>query len=76
MECVMNWLSILIGGFIGFALGISFSLLLQFFQRKTGKELAEELFRENETQKKEQIDAILEISLLMHYQSQPKNFSS
>ncbi len=56
----MNWLSILIGGFIGFALGISFSLLLQFFQRKTGKELAEELFRENETQKKEQIDAILE----------------
>jgi DNA recombination protein RmuC len=56
----MNWLSLIIGVFIGFALGILISLLLRFLQRKTGKELAEELFRENEAQRKEHIDAIIE----------------
>lgn len=56
----MDWLSILIGLFIGFMLGLLVSLVLRLQQGKTAKELAEELFHENEAQRKANIDAILE----------------
>jgi len=56
----MNWLSVLIGIFIGFVLGLLVSIVFRLQQAKTAKELAEELFHESEAQKKANIDAILE----------------
>jgi len=56
----MNWLSALIGMTIGFVLGLLAALLLRLIQGKTAKELAEELFRESETQRKANIDSIIE----------------
>ena len=56
----MNWLSTLTGLVIGFGLGLSVALLLRLIQGKTAKELAEELFRESEAQRKANIDSIIE----------------
>ncbi len=56
----MDWLSALIGMTIGFVLGLLAALLLRLIQGKTAKELAEELFRESETQRKANIDSIIE----------------
>ncbi|MEE8300251.1 MAG: DNA recombination protein RmuC [Desulfatiglandales bacterium] len=56
----MNWLSTLTGLVIGFVLGLSVALLLRLIQGKTAKELAEELFRESEAQRKANIDSIIE----------------
>ena len=56
----MDWLSALIGMTIGFALGLLVALLLRLIQGKTAKELAEELFRESETQRKANIDSVIE----------------
>ena len=56
----MDWLSALIGMTIGFVFGLLAALLLRLIQGKTAKELAEELFRESETQRKANIDSIIE----------------
>jgi len=56
----MNWLSALIGMAIGFVLGLLVAVLLRLIQGKTAQELAEELFRENEIQRKANIDSIVE----------------
>ena len=56
----MNWLSALTGMAIGFVLGLLAALLLRLIQGKTAKELAEELFRESETQRKANIDSVIE----------------
>ena len=56
----MDWLSALIGMTIGFVLGLLAALLLRLIQGKTAKELAEELFRESETQRKANIDSVIE----------------
>ncbi len=56
----MNWLFTLIGLFIVFALGMLAAFLLRLIQGKTSKELAEELFRESEAQRKTNIDSMLE----------------
>ncbi len=56
----MNWLSTLTGLVIGFGLGLLAAFLLRLIQGKTAKELAEELFRESEAQRKANIDSIIE----------------
>ena len=56
----MDWLSALTGMTIGFVLGLLAALLLRLIQGKTAKELAEELFRESETQRKANIDSVIE----------------
>jgi DNA recombination protein RmuC len=45
---------------IGFTLGLAVAFLLRLIQGKTARSLAEELFQENEEQRKASIDAILE----------------
>ncbi|NVM24504.1 MAG: DNA recombination protein RmuC [Desulfobacterales bacterium] len=45
---------------IGFVLGLLVAVLLRLIQGKTAQELAEELFRENEIQRKANIDSIVE----------------
>jgi len=56
----MNWLSALLGLAIGFVLGLLAAFFLRLIQGKTARELAEELFRENEAQRKANIDSIIE----------------
>lgn len=56
----MNWVSTLTGLVIGFGLGLLAAFLLRLIQGKTAKELAEELFRESEAQRKANIDSIIE----------------
>jgi len=56
----MNWLPVLMGLVIGFVLGLLAAFLLKLIQGKTAKELAEELFRESEAQRKANIDSMLE----------------
>ncbi len=56
----MNWLPVLMGLVIGFVLGLLAALLWRLIQGKTAKELAEELFRESEAQRKANIDSMLE----------------
>ena len=56
----MNWLSAFLGLAIGFVLGLLAAFFLRLIQGKTARELAEELFRENEAQRKANIDSIIE----------------
>lgn len=56
----MNWISILITLLLGLAIGIIIALVLRRIQAKTVKELADELFRESEAQRKISMDAVLE----------------
>jgi len=56
----MDWLSALIGMAIGLVLGLLVAFSFRLIQGKTAKELAEELFRENEIQRKANIDSIVE----------------
>jgi DNA recombination protein RmuC len=56
----MDWISILVALVIGFVLGLAVALLLRLIQGKTARSLAEEIFQENEEQRKTSIDAILE----------------
>jgi DNA recombination protein RmuC len=60
MEEVMDWVSALIGLIIGFGVGLVVALLFRFVHRKTAKQLAEELLLETETQKKADMDAVIE----------------
>lgn len=56
----MFWLPTLAALVIGFVLGLLAALLLRLMQGKTAKELAEELFHESESQRKTNIDSIIE----------------
>jgi DNA recombination protein RmuC len=60
VEEVMDWTSALIGLIIGFVVGLAVALLFRFVHRKTAKQLAEELLLETETQKKADMDAVIE----------------
>ena len=56
----MNWIPLFIAVFTGFILGLATAFVLRLVQAKTSKELAEELFRESEVQRKENINAVIE----------------
>ena len=56
----MNWLLVLIALIAGFILGLGAAFILRLVQSKTARELADELFRESEAQRKAQIDAVVE----------------
>ena len=56
----MGWLPIIIALIAGFALGLGVAFILRFFQAKTAKELANELFSESEAQRKADIDTVIE----------------
>jgi DNA recombination protein RmuC len=56
----MDWASVLAGLIIGFGAGLVVALLFRFIRGKTAKELAEELLLETESQKKADMDAVIE----------------
>ena len=56
----MEWIQIGIGVLGGFVLGLAVAFVLRFIQGKTAKELADELFRESEDHRKENIEAVIE----------------
>lgn len=56
----MDWLSILLILCAGLVLGLLVSFVLQRIQSKTARELAEQLFRETEAQRKAETDAVIE----------------
>jgi len=56
----MSYISILIAIFAGFVLGLAVAFALRLIQSKTSRELADELFRESEAQRKANIDAVIE----------------
>jgi DNA recombination protein RmuC len=60
VEEVMDWISALIGLIIGFGVGLVVALLFRFVHGKTAKQLAEELLLETQTQKKADMDAVIE----------------
>lgn len=56
----MDWTSALIGLIIGFGVGLVVAFLFRFAHGKTAKQIAEELLLETETQKKADMDAVIE----------------
>ncbi|OIP64992.1 MAG: DNA recombination protein RmuC [Nitrospirae bacterium CG_4_9_14_3_um_filter_53_35] len=56
----MNWAPVLIALLAGFIIGLVVAFALKLIQAKTAKELAGELFRESETQRKADVDAVIE----------------
>lgn len=56
----MDWPVILIALLAGFVLGLIVAFALRLMQGKTAKELAYELFRESEAQRKANVDAVIE----------------
>ncbi|MCX5902999.1 MAG: DNA recombination protein RmuC [Proteobacteria bacterium] len=56
----MNGLAILFALIIGFAAGLAAAYILRLMQGKTARELADELFRESEMQRKAQLDTVIE----------------
>lgn len=56
----MDWIPMLIAFIVGFLLAIAIAFLLRFIQAKTARELANELFRESEMQRRANIDIIIE----------------
>jgi DNA recombination protein RmuC len=56
----MNWVSVLIALFAGFIVGLAVAFVMRLLQTNTAKQLADELFRESEAQRKESIDAVIE----------------
>jgi DNA recombination protein RmuC len=55
----MTWLPITAALMAGFLLGLAVAFVLRIIQSKTAKELAEELFRENELLRKESLESII-----------------
>jgi DNA recombination protein RmuC len=56
----MNYILLLIALISGFVLGVIVSFMLRLIQSKSGRELADELFRDSEVQRKAQVDEIVE----------------
>jgi DNA recombination protein RmuC len=56
----MSWVAVLIALFAGFMLGLAVAFVLRLIQARTARELADELFRESEEQRKANIDAVIE----------------
>lgn len=56
----MVYITLLIAFIAGFILGFGSALVLRFLQSKTARELADELFRETEAQRKAQVDSVIE----------------
>ena len=56
----MDWIPLLLAFCAGFLLALTAAFLLRFIQAKTAKELANELFRESELQRRANIDMIIE----------------
>ncbi|MEE9613164.1 MAG: DNA recombination protein RmuC [Desulfatiglandales bacterium] len=56
----MDWPVILIALFAGFVLALIVAFALRLIQGKTAKELAHELFRESEAQRKANVEAVIE----------------
>lgn len=60
MELNINSIIIIAAFGAGFLLGLATALLLRFIQAKTGKELADELFRESEMQRQANLNSVLD----------------
>ena len=56
----MDWVLAVVSLVAGFMLGLGSAFLLRVLQAKTGRELAGELFRESEAQRKANIDAVVD----------------
>ncbi len=56
----MDWIPAVVSLVAGFILGIGAAFLLRIVQAKTARELAVELFRESEAQRKAHVDAVVE----------------
>ena len=56
----MDWIPLLLSFCAGFLLALTAAFLLRLIQAKTAKELANELFRESELQRRANIDMIIE----------------
>lgn len=56
----MDWVPALVALIVGFVLGLGAAFLVRIVQSKTARELAGELFRESEAQRKANIDAVVE----------------
>ena len=56
----MSWIPVIIALLTGFVLGLAVAFALRLIHARTGKDLAEELFRESEAQRKANIEAIIE----------------
>ena len=54
------WGPILVALLVGFALGLAVAFALRFIHAKTARQLADELFRESEEQRKETVEAMME----------------
>lgn len=55
----MNWISISIALINGIIIGIDVSYIFKITKIKSAKEIAVELFQENEYQRKESIDSVV-----------------
>lgn len=60
MEEYMNWLNISLSLLIGIIIGIAFTYIFKIIKTKTAKEIADELYKETESQRKEDIDDVIE----------------
>ena len=56
----MSWTSLIIGLIAGFVLGIVAVLVFRLVQTRTAKELADEILRDSEEQRKSNVDAVIE----------------
>lgn len=56
----MSWAPVLIALLAGLIIGLVVAFVLKLIQAKTAKELAGELFRESEAQRKADVDAVIE----------------
>ena len=56
----MSWVPVLTALFAGFMLGLAVAFVLRLIQSRTARELADELFRESEEQRKANMDAVIE----------------
>lgn len=60
MEEYMNWLHISLSLLIGIIIGIAFTYIFKIIKTKTAKEIVDELYKETESQRKEDIDDVIE----------------
>lgn len=60
MEEYMNWLHISLSLLIGIIIGIAFTYIFKIIKTKTAKEIADELYKETESRRKEDIDDVIE----------------